>query len=174
MKKSLTIALLAASVLSSAYAADQNGSTVYVGTSIGKSSVSSHVVDEKSDSSFDFNLGYKITPNLSTEIFARSLSFRLFDGLAGDDSYYPDSHVGISLLGIAPLGRSFSAYGRPGIGRTQMKSGRVSKGDYSETDPSVGLGVSYALNNKWAFKLEATRFTKTKVTTTLAGVAYSF
>ena len=152
----------------------QNGTGVYVGAGVGGSSVSSHTVDSGNDPALNVDIGYRFNQNLSAEVFARSLSFRLFDGLAGDSSYYPDTHVGVAVLGTVPLANDFSLYGRLGIGRTEMKSGRKSKKDYSETDPSLGLGVRYALSSAWSINLEATRFTKTKVNTYLLGVQYNF
>lgn len=152
----------------------QNSSGVYVGAGVGSSSVSSHAVDSDNDPSLNVDVGYRFNQNFSAEIFARSLSFRLFDDLAGDSSYYPDSHVGVAVLGTIPLGNDFSLYGRLGVGRTEMKSGRKSKKDYNETDPSLGLGVRYALSPAWSINLEATRFTKTKVNTYLLGVQYDF
>lgn len=98
----------------------------------------------------------------------------MFDGLIGDDSYYPDTHVGIAVLGNLPLNNAFSLYGRLGVGRTEMKSGRISNKDRSETDPSVGLGVRYAFGPAFSVNLEATRFTKSEVNTYLLGVQYNF
>ena len=152
----------------------QNGTGVYVGAGVGSSSVSSHTVDTDNDPSLNVDVGYRFNQNFSAEIFARSLSFRLFDGLFGDSSYYPDSHVGVAVLGTIPVGNDFSLYGRLGLGRTEMKSGRKAKQDYNETDPSLGVGVRYALSPAWSINVEATRFTKTKVNTYLLGVQYDF
>lgn len=171
--KKLTLAIgLALLSISAVHAQDTRG--IYVGAGIGGSSVSSHKVDSDNDPSLNVNLGYRFNQNFSTELFARSMSFRMFDGLIGDDSYYPDTHVGIAVLGTVPLNNAFSLYGRLGVGRTVMKSSRVSNKDRDETDPSVGLGVRYAFSPAWSVNLEATRFTKTEVNTYLFGVQYNF
>lgn len=152
----------------------QNTAGVYVGAGVGSSSVSSHTVDTDNDPALNVDIGYRFNQNFSAEVFARSLSLRMFDGLVGDSSYYPDTHVGVAVLGTVPLGNDFSLYGRLGIGRTEMKSGRKSKKDYNETDPSLGVGVRYALSPAWSLNVEATHFTKTKVNTYLLGVQYDF
>ncbi|AKU23543.1 porin family protein [Massilia sp. NR 4-1] len=164
----LVVLLVAAPAL----AAPGENSDFYLGANIGKSTVSSKNVDEDNDPTFGFAAGYQFNKNVGVEAFTRSLSFRIFDGLVGDSSYYPDTHYGISLLGAVPLNEQFSIYGRAGVGRTAMKSARVSKKDYKETDPSVGLGLSYALGRHWSFNLEAARFTKTDVTTVTAGAQF--
>ena len=168
------MAALCLSLLSICAAQAQTERGVYIGAGIGGSSVSSHKVDSDNDPSLNVNLGYRFNPSFSTEIFARSMSFRMFDGLIGDDSYYPDTHVGIAVLGNLPLNNAFSLYGRLGVGRTEMKSGRISNKDRSETDPSVGLGVRYAFGPAFSVNLEATRFTKSEVNTYLLGVQYNF
>ena len=42
---------------------------------------------------------YTFNGGLSVEAFARALSFRLFDGLGGDTSYYPSVHSGVAAIG---------------------------------------------------------------------------
>ncbi len=158
----------------SAYAEDQKTS-MYFSADIGRSSVSSHVYESKNDPAFGFALGYMLTPNVSVEAFWRGLSFRMLDSLYGDDSYYPSNHVGVAVVGGLPLGERTRLLGRLGVGRTTMESAYPSvRPDDHKTEASVGAGLAYDFAERWAIKLSVTRYTDTKVTTSLIGLDYRF
>lgn len=146
----------------------------YAGIDLGKSTVSSKVVKEEKDIVGGLNAGYQFNQNFAAEVFYRSMSFRLLDGLVGDKNYYPDGHFGVAVIGRTPIYDKFGVYGRLGIGQTSMKTSSRSLGDKRETDVSYGLGADYQLTSNFSLKLEATRFSKSEVTTTTLGVKYLF
>jgi hypothetical protein len=55
-----------------------------------------------------------------------------------------------------------------------MHSAKVANANYSKTDPSIGVGLSYEITPRWSIGLEATRFTNSHVTTTMANAQFSF
>lgn len=155
--------------------ADERQSSMYLGADFGRSSVSSHVYEEKSDPVFGFSFGYQVTPDASVEVFWRSLSFRMLDSLVGDDSYYPSEHLGVAIVGALPLSERVHLLGRLGVGRTTMTSAfPSSRPDDHKTEASVGAGLAYDFAQRWAVKFTVTGFTETKVSTTLIGFEYRF
>ncbi|MES2296765.1 MAG: porin family protein [Pseudomonadota bacterium] len=151
-----------------------SASPFYLGIGLGKSSVSSKVVEEASDPSFDIHAGYQINENLALEAFARSLSFRIgiLDAIGRDHNFYPDHHVGLAMVGSLPLAERFKAYGRLGLGRTTETN--ANDAERAESDISVGVGVSYAFTRHVAMTGEITRFTNSGVTTALLGMNFNF
>lgn len=171
-------ALIASSLLTisltAAAAEDKNEQGFYAGIDLGKSSVSSKVIKEGKDFIGGLNAGYQFNQNFAAEVFYRSMSFRFIDGLIGDKNYYPEGHLGIAVIGRTPIYDKFGVYGRLGIGQTNMKSGSSSLSDKRETDVSFGLGADYQLTSNFSLKLEATRFSKSEVTTATLGAKYRF
>lgn len=147
---------------------------VYADLSAGRTSVSSKYVDDSNDVSFGGALGYQLNSNVGFEVYTRSLSLNPFRGVLTEAGYYPDQHYGVAILGTAPLGNQFSAYGRLGVGRTTLKSNRNNIGDKHETDPAIGIGVRYDFNKTVSAELEATRLTKSDATLVTAGVRFQF
>jgi hypothetical protein len=88
--------------------------------------------------------------------------------------YTPETHTGFGLRGSWPLGEKVQFQGHLGLGRTKSTSGIVGRADKHETDPSLGLGVAYDFSAAWSAQIAATRFTQSKVTTTLAGFEFRF
>ncbi len=178
MKKTLALAAILSMCSLYAHAADQQNQQdeqgFYAGISVGKSNVSSRVVKESGDAIGGLNVGYQINQNFAAELMYRSMSFRLFDNLIGDQSYYPESHIGVSAIGRIPLSDSFGFYGRLGVGQTTMKSASAALGSQHETDISSGVGFDYQLTKNFSAKIEMTHFSKTGVNTTLAGIQYRF
>lgn len=175
MKPLLACAAILTIFSLNAHAADNlDEQGFYAGVSLGKSNVSSNVVKESGDIIGGLNFGYQFNQNFSAELMYRTMSFRLFDGLVGDQSYYPDSHVGVAAVGRIPLSEDFGFYGRLGVGQTSMKSASSTLGSKHETDISTGIGLSYQLTKNFSANLEMTHFSKTGVNTTLAGVQYRF
>ena len=121
-----TLAAAGAALGAAAHAVQPEDAGLYVGAEIGKSSVSSHVYQESNDPVVGATFGVVVNPNVSFEIFARSLSFRIFDALAGDTTYYPSGHVGVAVLGVLPLNEKFQFYGRFGMGRTTLHADSAS------------------------------------------------
>ncbi len=174
--RKLLCGLAAFSMLSGAQLAQaqQSANPWYLGLQVAKSNVSSKVVKESGDAALGISVGYQLDPNFAIEGYARSLSFRLFDGLLGDSNYYPDSHIGVAVVASAPLADRFNGYARLGVGRTTSKSAGLNKGDKHETDPHFGAGLEYAITPSWSLNLEASRFTQSKVTTYAIGSKLRF
>ncbi|MBA5640400.1 porin family protein [Duganella sp. LX20W] len=146
----------------------------YIGLNLGRASISSKYVESGNDASGALAVGYQATPNFGAEIFAQTLSFDPFKGLLAAPGNYPDSHIGAAILGSTPISNRLSVYGRLGIGRTKMASTRASLPTSHETDPSIGIGASYAFNRLWSANLEASRLTKTEVNFLTVGLCLQF
>lgn len=175
MASKLVVAALAAFCVAGTVQAQEAPLPFQLGLEVGASSVDSKVVEEDGDDPvFGVSLGYRVNRNFAVEVFGRSLSFRILDGLVSDDSYYPEGHQGIAAIGYLPINDSFAAFGRLGVGRTKMHSASASRADFSETDPSIGAGVQWDFARNFGLKLEATRFTKSDVTTTTLGLVFKF
>jgi hypothetical protein len=115
--------------------------------------------------------GVALDERWSVEVFKRSLSF-----VAGflSAEYTPQDHVGIALRGDFPLSERWRAEGWLGVGRTKSTNGLVVSQDRSETEASLGVGMAYSISAAWSLHLATTRFTRSKVTTTLFGGEYRF
>jgi opacity protein-like surface antigen len=161
-------ALIAATV--PAHAQDAATSPFYIGFGTGKSSAS--MENAASDWSMDVHAGYKLNENFAIEAFDRGISFRLPTPFLHDTQYYPDYHLGLAAIGSAQVADRVTAYGRLGIGSTNMK--KSGNPDKRETDVTFGVGVSYAMTQHASLLLEATHFSNSAVTTGLVGVNYQF
>lgn len=173
IKSSLAL-VLGLSLAVPAFAANPFEPGAYVGLNLGRASISSKYVESGNDASGTLAIGYQATPNFGAEVFAQTLSFDPFKGLLAAPGNYPDSHIGVAVLGAVPVSDQFSVYGRLGIGRTRMPSTRTSLPTTHETDPSIGIGVSYAFNRQWSANLEASRLTKTEVNFLTVGLRLQF
>ena len=147
---------------------------VYVGATAGRASVSSKYADNSSDISLGGSIGYQYTPNFGFDVYTRSLSFDPFRGMFARSGYYPEHTYGIAVQGTVPLNERFSLFGRAGVGRTAMQGTRNDLADRDETDPMVGVGVSYAFNRQWSINLEGSYLTKTEVSLVTFGARYQF
>lgn len=175
--KSLAACLCGLLLCATAQAApDPEQPGIYVGGSLGTAKGKSRVYREKYDSSFGFNLGYRFSSQLSTEVFARSLNFALLAGFLEKDGYiYPDDHVGVALRFSAPLGDAFSLYGRLGVGRTSMAATHVNMSSKAVTEATLGGGLGYDFkNSSWGLRLEYLRFMKSDVNAFGLGAEYRF
>ena len=159
---------------SNAVAADSKTSAVYVAVDLGRSTVSSKVVEESGDVVSSLAIGYALNRLVSVEAYASSLSFRLLDGLVGDHNYYPSSHVGLAVVGYAPLADQWRLFARLGAGRTTMHADMVNGSSYSRSDATLGAGLAYDMTNSWSVRLSATRYLQSKATTALLGLEYRF
>lgn len=173
MRHTLTaLALLATSAFSCAAPTFEPG--VYFAANAGRASVSSQYADSSNDVTLGAAIGYQYSRNLGFEVYSRSLSFNPFRGFLSEAGYYPDNHYGVALLGTIPLDDHFSLFGRAGLGRTEMKATRSTLPDRDETDPIVGVGVSYAFNRHWSLNLEGSYLTKSEVSLISFGARFQF
>lgn len=169
---SSTLALLA--FAGAAKAAEPVDAPWFVGVRAGRSSVSSKVYQESHDPIFGFEAGYAFNRNFAIEAYAQTLSFRIFDGLAGDNNFYPSDHLGVQAVGTLPLTDAVGLFAGVGVGRTRMHSASGSLGDYRLTDPSVSAGLDFKLGRNWSLQVTGMRLTKTEVNTLQVGVQYRF
>jgi hypothetical protein len=172
--KSILCGCALASLLlaNSSHAAEPGRFTNYVSLSAGKSSYNG----TSGDPSLNLGIGQVFNSHLSAEIFVRTLGFRWdgLDDLLGDTALYPAEHTGIAVLASVPAGTAVNAYGRLGIGRTTLEAATQPRTKEHVTDPSVGVGLVIGTASRAAFKAEATRFTKSSVTTLLIGADIRF
>lgn len=152
-----------------------DGKGLYLGASVGSAKGKSKVYEGSSDPSLALAVGYRFSPHLSAELFARGLNLNIFPGLFEPEGYvYPDSHVGTALRLSAPLKESFLVYGRLGVGRTPMKATRVGMQAKAVTEASVGAGLGYDFNATWGLQLEYNRFLKNDINVLSLGVQLRF
>lgn len=163
-------------VLGVASQAQTSGGAFYFGASAGKADGSGPAYKYGSDPSLGLALGYRLNDQVALEAFARGLSFRLFGEVLGPKDAYqvPSRHMGVAVEGLLPLSGDWGAYGRLGVGRTQMEGSSTGKRLATETDASFGGGIRYGLGAGFAFKLGLERYSKSKVNVTYLGVQYQF
>ncbi|MEJ6005339.1 porin family protein [Paucibacter sp. AS339] len=165
---------LASSLSASAAPSGADESAVYLGATLGTANGKSKVYERGKEPSFGFTLGYRLTPNQSVELYARTLNFALFEGLfEPQDYYYPEDHIGVSWLGSLPLSDKLGLYGRLGVGSTRMVSAK-SQGSRRDTEGSGGIGLSYAFTPHIVTKLEYMRLFKSELNLLSAGFEYRF
>jgi opacity protein-like surface antigen len=147
---------------------------VYLGVNGGRASVSSKYADDSSDITLGAAIGYQYTPNFGFDVYSQGLSLNPLRGIASEAGYYPDEHYGVAVQGTIPLDEHFSFYGRAGIGRTKLEGNRTALGSENETDPMVGVGVSYNFNRHWSINLSGSYLTKTEVSLLSFGARFQF
>lgn len=130
---------------------------------------------DTSDTGYKIFGGYRVTPNVAVELYFADLGDSTFrgeaDGLVEDhwcfgrvSSQVEVDGLGLSLLGNAPIGRDFNAYGKFGIFAWKMRAhetdscGRFRDSE-SDTELMYGAGVSYQLNYQTSVHLEWERYT---------------
>ena len=145
---------LAFSGLARAASNSVEDSGLYLGASLGGANGKSKVYERGREPSFGFALGYRLSPQQSVEVFARTLNFALLEGLFAPQDYaYPEDHIGVAWLGTLPLSEKLGLYGRLGVGSTRMLFAK-SQGSRRDTEGSGGLGLSYAFTPSVVTKLE--------------------
>jgi len=86
--------------------------------------------------------------------------------------------VGVSGVGIVPLGESFSVFGRLGLLQTsttvRTTDAVTTRDDRSETEMHVGFGGLLKLSRGWALRLEFERVNDSKIDLTSLGAQYLF
>jgi opacity protein-like surface antigen len=152
-----------------------DGKGFYLSANLGSAKGKSKVYDGKSDPSFGFSAGYQFSPNLSAELFARSLNFDFMVGFLDPKGFvYPEDHVGAALRLSAPLSESVQLYGRLGVGRTSMKATLVNMRHDSVSETSLGAGLGYDFNPSWGLQLEYNRFLKNDINVLSLGLQFRF
>lgn len=144
----------------------------YLGMSLGRTDFTLNLgtADEQETDDYggSYRFGYRFHPRVAVEGFfagfasATSIFSGVFD--SGRD-VYPAYHAGVALLGEVPLAGKLSAFGRVGIGSTRLKTDSDPDLDRSITDPSAGVGLVLGPLWRFAFRLEAVRYTRSDVTT---------
>ncbi|TFW30415.1 hypothetical protein E4L96_00085 [Massilia arenosa] len=169
MKKTALIAALAL-FATAASAADTILPGFYAGADLGRSTADDYDGHETSYGGF---LGYQINQNFAAELGYR----RLADTTVRFAGYNVDAKVdqtAISVLGIVPLQKNFSVYGRLGYNHLKAKA---SLAGYSASDSDnkvlYGVGVTYAFTPAIVGRAEVQR-PSSDSTNLSVGVAFTF
>lgn len=158
----------------------------YLGFTVGRSYGFEASTTSDKDVTFGLVGGMRLDSRWAVELFVRQLAYGqfLFDAtFGGDEEFHPDTHVGVSAIYRLPLSDNIGGYARLGLGKTDLVANQTSLIDSngpdsadrkSITDPSVGIGLEIGTQRTGGVKLEATRFTRSKITTALLGVELKF
>ncbi|MDM4768417.1 outer membrane beta-barrel protein [Pelomonas sp. SE-A7] len=174
----LAAALLAtASLAASAQTKQEPASPgVYLGVQVAR--VSGPQLQPGSHGGPGVSLGYRVNAGLAVEVFGRDLCglfCSLFNGLKGKDYVEPSEHLGLAALGFVPLGaEGWQAYGRLGLGRTSFERGPGSPHAAHQTEASLGGGIAYDFSPRFGLKLEALRYTRTRLNSVSLGGEWRF
>lgn len=152
--------------------ADESLTDVYAALAVGKSSYHQPGIDD-GDPAMALMLGYRVSPSLGVELYARSLSLNI-DGPFADAAYYPTGNVGLALAGAVPLVQGVSLIGRAGIGRTTTHSARVANPDRHISEAMLGGAIAWRWTPRWQISAEAVRFTRSNATVASLGLQYAF
>lgn len=158
----------------------------YLGITVGRSYGFDALTANGKDVAFGLVGGMRLDSRWAVELFVRQLAYGqfLFDAtFGGDEEFHPDTHAGVSAIYRLPLSDNIGGYARLGLGKTDLVANQTSLFDNngpdsvdrkSITDPSVGVGLEVGTQRTGGVKLEATRFTRSKITTALLGVEFKF
>lgn len=143
--------LVLAAWLASAAALPALAEGLYVGGSAGKGDLKPDTIAGQSadthGTAFKLHGGYQFNDNFAIELGGARLGKFGTDGRA--------SATFLDAVGTLPLSQSFSALGRVGVARTQVKAGGAKD---TATTPKLGLGVQYNLNKKTNIRTEWERY----------------
>lgn len=157
MKKIIALAALAF-IAAHASAADK---TWYVGGDIGHSQFKAEG-EKDSKTGFGATLGYSLNENVAFELQARRMGKWKEDGVS-----LSANALQASVLGIAPLTKEFSLYGRLGMGRNSLD---LSQGNASfslhKTKALFGFGGDYAIDKNLSVRAEYVNLGSNKIATT--------
>ncbi|QPF71841.1 porin family protein [Roseateles sp. DAIF2] len=145
MKKAFVLAALAIAAGQTLAA----GSAWYVGGDIGSSKFK--VEGEKSSrTGFGGTVGYSLNENVAFEVQARRLGRWTLDG-----EKLSANSLSASVLGILPLSKEFSLYGRLGYARNSLdwSEGNVSVSVH-KNKALIGFGGAYAIDKNWSLRAE--------------------
>lgn len=161
MKKFVALAALAF-IAAHASAADK---TWYIGGDVGSSQFKA-LGDSERKTGYGATLGYSLNPNVAFELQAR----RLGKWKDGSSTLSADA-LQASVLGIVPISKEFSMYGRLGASRNTLD---LSQGNlnYSlrSTKTVFGFGGDYALDKNLSLRAEYSNLGKHKIGTNSGSV----
>ena len=132
---------------------------------------SSTVVDDDRSTGFKIFGGYRLNRNFAVEggyFDLGNFGYTATTVPAGTlDGRIKLKGLNLDLVGIAPLGEKFSAFGRVGLNYAQARDSFSGTGAVQVLDPSpringthykLGLGLQYALSDSLAVRAEAERY----------------
>jgi OmpA-OmpF porin, OOP family len=151
MRKTAIAAALALSLgagLAQAQASDST-SGFYGGIDIGHSRLNASGLDDDTGTALGLDAGYRLNRYFAVEAGYAHL---------GDFSpSYQARALSLSAIGILPLERGFSVYGKLGLARTHADV--VGASDHNDS-PLVGAGVLYDVNQRWFVKAGLDHYAK--------------
>ncbi len=143
----------------------------------------------KTESGYGLGVGYDIDETFAVEVAYRDLAdFRVTEAFEDYGTYSSTDITALqaSMVANFPLNNEVSLFGRVGLGRIKSKESyyvrnwneeyRGSVSD-SETKALLGVGMRYALSDKWAARLEYSEFADIDEVTLSAlslAIAYKF
>lgn len=139
---------------------------IYIGISVGESTLKPHVktlngrVSSNSDTAFKVQLGYKIKPKIAVEGFYASLGAAEVEAgsLKGDVKY---SLVGISGVFTPKLSTKVTGIGKLDVSNVSNSTSRdINYTKIKGTNIFAGVGLQYHFNNKFSIKGEYEYFDK--------------
>jgi len=163
--------------------------SVHIGLAVGHAHVAGVPSSLYDDTVVNLSVGYTFSGAFAVEVFGQgfltgalgsSLSSVITSAfnIPANGSEVPDEHRGIAAVGGLQLSESLRLLGRVGVGRTRVLVYAPPNGAYlrtdNRTDPSFGAGLAWDTSARWSLSLNATRYTKTKVTTTTLGAQFRF
>ena len=164
---------------------------------LNKQGITSSTATGSHDTSYNLNLGYQFNRNFALEggynDFGKLKVNSTVTAPANDTASGNWSATGWSAVGVGilPLDRNFSVYGKAGVVFADTKlslssdtgANAISGGSRRSTNGTYGLGVSYDFGNRVVGKLEWNRYQglgdsnttgSADLNTYMAGVAYKF
>ncbi|MES1982543.1 MAG: outer membrane beta-barrel protein [Pseudomonadota bacterium] len=157
--RKILFGMLICNILTPAYAADKGA---YAGISLGYANtgaISGRSLTSSSNMIYGFLGGYQFNKNFSVEV-------QQLD--TGKFSYSPDvsgksDAWSISGLGMLPVSRNSTLYGRLGVAATQteLSANALPSTGARRTAPTYGAGVQYKILPGVAARLEWNRYTAT-------------
>lgn len=173
----------------SAHADEPKPGSVHVGLAFGKAHVANLPSSVYDDVVLNLSVGYTFNGSFAVEVFEQAfltgpLGGALSSAISSafsipvNGSEVPDRHRGIAAVGGLQLADSLRLLGRVGVGRTRIAVYAPPNGAFlrteNRTDPSLGAGLAWDTSARWSLSLNATRYTKTKTTTTTVGAQFRF
>ncbi|MDM4765818.1 porin family protein [Pelomonas sp. SE-A7] len=166
IKNAIVLAALAISA-SQAMAAEP---TWYIGGDIGRTEFKADG-EKDSKTGFGFTLGYKLNENLAFELQGRRLGSATQSDVVGNITYKSTlraNSLSASVLGIAPLSKEFSLFGRLGYARNTLdykvtSTALNASADGHKNKALFGFGGDYQIDKNLGLRLEYVNLGKNTV-----------
>ena len=161
MLKKVAVALTLVAAFASAQA--QSNNTFYAGADVGNTKIDGF--DSADKLSYGIFGGYKFNDNVAAELNVRHLE---------KWSIVNVTQTGLSVLGIVPVSKEFSVYGRLGYNNLSASASAGNTTVTSSTSGAMyGIGANFQVNNQVGIRAEYQRAASDTKNFSV-GVHYSF